>query len=196
MINHVNGLSFNSLIIHPVLSWGVAIVILIGLWNCSELLRRNFYSLENKKCAGLSLFFLVLVATSQIVFTLATLDLSSIRNLRLLGILLSILGFLKIIQSFHRGIFTSIFQEFKKDVLTHSLLFLFFLLCITPVSDADSIAYHLAVPLQILRNQTNHAIGEFWLHGRLIGSGEYLNMLGLAMGSDCFGSLTQWVTLF
>lgn len=196
MINHINGLTFNSLIIHPLLSWGIAITILIGLWGYAELIRVLVFSTAPKKIASISLFFLILMIISQLVFFLATLELASIGILRVFGISLAIMGLIKIAQALNNFSPPVIYAEFKKDPMTNILLSLFLLLCITPVSDADSVAYHLAIPLQILRNQSNHLIGEYWLHGRLIGGGEYFNLLGLAMGSDCLGSLTQWFSLF
>jgi hypothetical protein len=74
------------------------------------------------------------------------------------------------------------------------------LLCITavaalfaalgPPTDADSLDYHLGVPLEWLRE--GRAIPRpDWLHARLVGLGEALNMLGLAAGTDCLGAVLQ-----
>src|SRR5579863_4887696 len=48
-----------------------------------------------------------------------------------------------------------------------------------PVTDADSIHYHLGVPLEWLRHGGAYARSD-WLTWRLVGIGESLNLLGLA----------------
>lgn len=59
-----------------------------------------------------------------------------------------------------------------------------------PVTDPDSLDYHLGVPLDWLRHggvtNTPH-----WLHARIVGLGEAVNMLGLAAGTDGLGALLQ-----
>ncbi len=57
-----------------------------------------------------------------------------------------------------------------------------------PPSDADSLDYHLGVPLAWLRGGEAHPMYD-WFHARLVGSGEVLNMLGLAGGTDILGAV-------
>jgi len=59
-----------------------------------------------------------------------------------------------------------------------------------PATDADSLAYHLAVPMEWLRYGGVHT-QPYWLHMRLVGLGESLNMLGLAGGTDILGACLQ-----
>jgi hypothetical protein len=63
-----------------------------------------------------------------------------------------------------------------------------------PATDADSLDYHLGVPLQVLRQ---HGIfyRPDWFFARLAGLGEYLNLLGLAGGTDNFGAALQYAGL-
>lgn len=61
---------------------------------------------------------------------------------------------------------------------------------IGPVTDADSLDYHLGLPLDILRDGSATPKSD-WLTARLVGLGEYLNLLGLAGGTDGFGSCLQ-----
>jgi hypothetical protein len=56
-----------------------------------------------------------------------------------------------------------------------------------PPTDADSLDYHLGVPLGMLR-QGGFVASSAWMHSRLIGLGEHLNLLGLAMGTDNLGA--------
>jgi uncharacterized protein DUF1420 len=59
-----------------------------------------------------------------------------------------------------------------------------------PPTDADSLEYHLGVPLDWLRHGGAYARPD-WFHARLAGLGEAMNMLGLAMGTDNLGAVFQ-----
>jgi hypothetical protein len=59
-----------------------------------------------------------------------------------------------------------------------------------PPTDADSLDYHLGVPLEILRHH-GFFLRPDWLYGRLVGLGESLNLLGLAGGTDILGATLQ-----
>jgi hypothetical protein len=59
-----------------------------------------------------------------------------------------------------------------------------------PPTDIDTLAYHLSVPLDWLAHGGAYPTPD-WLHARLVGVGESLNLLGLALGTDCLGSLFQ-----
>ncbi len=60
-----------------------------------------------------------------------------------------------------------------------------------PPTDADSLDYHLGLPLDILRNHQAYPRPD-WMSSRLAGLGESLNMLGLAGGTDIFGASLQF----
>jgi hypothetical protein len=59
-----------------------------------------------------------------------------------------------------------------------------------PATDADSLEYHLGVPLDWLRHGGAYPRPD-WFHARLVGLGESLNMLGLAAGTDALGAAFQ-----
>ena len=63
-----------------------------------------------------------------------------------------------------------------------------------PPTDADSLDYHLGVPLDILRHH-GHFLRPDWLTARLMGLGESLNLLGLAGGTDILGATLQFAGL-
>jgi hypothetical protein len=69
------------------------------------------------------------------------------------------------------------------------------LLALSPATDADSLDYHLGVPLEFLRKGAAYPRFD-WFHARLIGSGEVLNMLGLAGGTDILGATLSAAGLF
>lgn len=59
-----------------------------------------------------------------------------------------------------------------------------------PPTDADSLDYHLGVPLDILRHHGVFPRAD-WFFARMTGLGEYLNMVGLAGGTDILGACLQ-----
>ena len=61
---------------------------------------------------------------------------------------------------------------------------------LAPATDADSLNYHLGVPLDWLRNGGAYPRQD-WLHARLVGLGESANLLGLAAGTDNLGAGLQ-----
>jgi Protein of unknown function (DUF1420) len=63
-----------------------------------------------------------------------------------------------------------------------------------PPTDADSLDYHLGVPLDILRHHRAYPRPD-WLFARLAGLGESLNLLGLAGGTDILGAALQFAGL-
>lgn len=63
-----------------------------------------------------------------------------------------------------------------------------------PPTDADSLEYHLGVPLEWLRHGGPY-FDPGWFSARLAGIGEAVNMLGLASGTDIAGALFQWAAL-
>lgn len=65
-----------------------------------------------------------------------------------------------------------------------------FLTACGPVTDIDSLDYHLGVPLDWLRHH-GVTLQPAWSHARLIGLGEAINMLGLAAGTDGLGAMVQ-----
>ena len=69
-----------------------------------------------------------------------------------------------------------------------------FLCALGPPTDADSLDYHLGVPLDILRQHGAYPRLD-WFHTRLAGLGESLNMLGLAGGTDNLGAVLQFAGL-
>jgi hypothetical protein len=65
-----------------------------------------------------------------------------------------------------------------------------FLAALGPPTDADSLDYHLGVPLAWLRRGGAYSTPD-WMTSRLVGLGEALNMLGLASGTDALGAVLQ-----
>jgi hypothetical protein len=69
-----------------------------------------------------------------------------------------------------------------------------FLISVGPVTNADSLDYHMGVPIAIL-NEGGMPFFPEWFTGRLAGNGEVLNAIALAIGAEQFGSVLQWASL-
>ncbi|KXZ34362.1 DUF1420 family protein [Leptospira sp. ZV016] len=85
----------------------------------------------------------------------------------------------------------------KNDMLNVFIILLmigYAFLALCPTTNADSLDYHIGVAIEIL-NQGKMPVFSSWFHGRLAGSGEVLNALGLAIGAEQFGSLLQFCGL-
>lgn len=95
-----------------------------------------------------------------------------------------------------------VFSPFNSDntigKLTKYILLLtlgaYFLISSTPPTDADSLDYHLGVPVEILNNNSI-LLNPDNLHFRLFGFGELLNTFGLAIGCAQFGAFIQFLAL-
>lgn len=75
------------------------------------------------------------------------------------------------------------------------IIFLFLILALCPPSDADSLDYHLGFAVSAIENNAI-LIREDWLHYRLFGYGEYLNLFGLLFYSKHFGQLVNFYAFY
>ena len=76
-----------------------------------------------------------------------------------------------------------------------SILFIYFLLSLSPPTDPDSLEYHITAPLyQLLFNDAHFP--KYWIHSQLSGSGETLFKYGLSIGALNFSQLLQFFSLF
>ena len=71
---------------------------------------------------------------------------------------------------------------------------LFFLLCISPPTDIDSIDYHLGAPATWYEYKSFYSRKD-WLHYRFTGLGEYINIIGIYLKTFNFGQLIQFFSL-
>ena len=64
------------------------------------------------------------------------------------------------------------------------------LMALGPVTDADSLDYHMGVPILLLKTGGMPVTPE-WFHSRIAGSIEVLNALGLSLGAEALGAFLQ-----
>lgn len=73
-------------------------------------------------------------------------------------------------------------------------LFCFLIISLAPPTDADSLDYHLGIPLEILRTG-NLLLNKDFLHFRFVGFGEMINLLGVANGCPQLSTFLQLIGL-
>ena len=90
-------------------------------------------------------------------------------------------------------------NKFVNKFFFLNINFLFFLglligylfLAFAPISDADSLDYHVSVPIYIINN-TEFPKDLLWFHAAKAGAGEVLTVFGLIMGAEQFPVLCQF----
>lgn len=134
---------------------------------------------------------------SFIIYNLAIAGFAKLIILKIIAIILLCFSFLNIFFLFNRFIF---FQSFKKNwskkyfgikFIIIFFIFSYFLYALSPITNIDSLDYHVGVAINILINGSLPTSPE-WFHSRLAGNGEALNALGLSIGAEQFGSLLQF----
>ena len=76
-------------------------------------------------------------------------------------------------------------------ILVFSLILAYFILSSSPITSADALDYHIAVPIEIL-NTGKFPSDWVWFHSKQAGAGELLIALGLSVGAEQFGNLAQF----
>ena len=114
--------------------------------------------------------------------------------LQIFVILLILIGFYKPV---HFKSFLKIIKLIDNKIKFLLLLFIFsyFLLSILPITDPDSLDYHLTVPyLSLLTNR--FFIEKEWFTSQLAGAGEALITFGLSINAYKLSSILQFVSLY
>jgi len=185
----------------PILSLGLSVLLIVGVDSIGLIA----LSVVNIKCLN-SLKWLRLQASivgaailSVLLSPFALTGFLNRLNSRVFAIILIILGVINLIRII-RVSFENVgsIQQIRR-LSTGRLLFFFilgglFLLTLSPITDADSLDYHVGVALDIL-NTGAFTFNPAWFHSRLAGSGEVLIALGLSIGAEQFGALLQFTGL-
>jgi len=182
--------------IHPLLSIFSSLLIVNGFYNLSKLISKSKYLifLENRAVPGrLISFFLVVNVFSIILYNLFLLFGINEDYLKILIILLVLIGFYRPY---------NIQKLFKKYILintkTKLLLFVillgYFVISLLPITDSDSLDYHITLPYLSLLNE-NFFIQKEWFTSQLAGAGEALIIFGLAVNAYKLSSILQFAAL-
>ena len=179
--------SFEELILSPVLSTVTGLLLLSGLSGLGFLLLKGLNI--NQKIHRIHDCLIGAVIGGQLTF-LCVLS-NQIVFISFFGYCLLIIG-IGYLYTFRITIL-KIFEQIPLHLLL-LLLIGFFLLSLSPLTNADSIDYHLGIPIYISKYGFLPDSAH-WFHSRLFGFGELTNYLGLSIGTEKIGSLLQFMSL-
>ena len=183
--------------IHPLLSILLSLLIMNGFYNLSKIISEIKYFNFLNRCASegrIIIFFLVVNFFSIFFYNSFLFFGINKLFLQITIILLILVGFYK----------TPLFKDakIKLKLVNNKLVFLlsvlifgYFIISLLPVSDPDSLDYHLTVPYLSLLNE-RFFIEREWLHSQLSGAGEALIILGLSINAYKLSSILQFFSLF
>ena len=189
-----------SYILNPIISTLISILLILGAYEFGKFILKKFtletllskVSIIEFQYCTIGLFFLLILLFPLTAFT----NYSSI-FLKTSGFILIIFGlrFFLNLKNFIKN-FKIILKKEKCFLFYIYLLvlFLYFLLALSPLTSADVLDYHAGMALNILRFNKYVLLPE-WFTGLQAGVGEVLISLGFSVGSEQFGSLVQFSSI-
>ncbi|MHB9073519.1 MAG: DUF1420 family protein [Desulfobaccales bacterium] len=195
-------LKLEDLLAPPPLSALLAIFMVLGLNNLGSRITRQLPQASALPLRKAAAFVLASALVATTVYVLALFGAAYLWLLRVMAWLLAALGLTELLRFNGERVLQVIprlrqrWQELPpwgKAAVPPLLIAGIGLLltALSPPTDADSLDYHLGVPLDILRHH-GFFFRPDWLTARLMGLGESLNLLGLAGGTDILGSTLQF----
>jgi hypothetical protein len=183
--------------IHPLLSIFFSLLIINGFYNLSRIISENkilqFFN-NYPVQANLIVFFFIINFFSIFFYIYFLFFGVNKIFLQIFVVLLILIGFYKPV---HFKSFLKIIELIDNKIKFLLLLFIFsyFLLSILPITDPDSLDYHLTVPyLSLLSNK--FFIEREWFHSQLAGAGEALITFGLSINAYKLSSILQFASLY
>ena len=174
----------------------ISVVLLLGLYSLGKILTKIF-EVKNKisKISNPAYQYAMIgsVFLSSFLFPLIIFNILDIKLLiKLIAYTLVFLALIEILNFYISG---KIYSKQLKFNNVNLLLFLFliayFFLSLAPITNADSLDYHVGIPFYILNNNEYPAY-KFWMHFTKSGSGELLNAVGLFIRAEQFPALVQF----
>jgi hypothetical protein len=183
--------------IHPLLSIILSLLILNGFFNLSLIIskNKNLVFLNNYAVNSKLIFFFLIINFFSIFFYIYFLFLGVNKIfLQVFSVLLILIGFYKPVLF---KIFLKIIKLIDSKIKFLLLLFIFsyFLLSILPITDPDSLDYHLTVPYLSLLS-SKFFIEKEWFTSQLSGAGEALITFGLSINAYKLSSILQFASLY
>lgn len=172
--------------------------IIIGTLLCLSFLNlstfiSNKIKIHNDSKINLSIIYLILTfSIGQFIFLLSLIyiNLNIYRAIILIFILITLIftnnNYLKF---FYKKIIKRNNNKLKFIIL--GVIASLFLLSLIPASDVDSLDYHLGLSINII-NEEIYRPNINWIHSRVVGLGEFLNLFGVIAGTKNFGSIYQF----
>ena len=174
----------------------ISLLLINGFYNLSfrlSSLTNKFFSINNITIS-IILNFLFLVNFLAIITFNILLYFNINKNLILItSIIIIIIGLYK--PTYLKEILQKTYR--KKDIkenLIYLILIFYFILSLNPITDPDSLDYHLTIPYYQLEF-SNSQFSKYWLHSQLSGSGEALMLYGVVLGAFHFSQVLQFISL-
>ncbi len=154
----------------------------------------HIIKIKNKFLLSIVNFFLYINLISVITFNLSLYYDLNYNFIKFISILIILIGFYK--PSYLIIVFNNFFKKQKFEInLIYLILLFYFLLALSPISDPDTLDYHLTVPLYLSIFHDN-IFPNYWLTSQLAGAGEGLFSYGISIGAIHFSQILQFFSLF
>ena len=183
--------------IHPLLSILSSLLIINGFYNLSKFISKSKYLifLENYAVHGrLISFFLVINFFSIFLYNCFLFFGVNEFYLKILIIFIVLIGFYRP-DNFKDLLKKYILINTKIRFLLSIIIFGYFVISLLPITDPDSLDYHLTVPYLSLINEIFFIQNE-WFTSQLAGAGEALIIFGLSVNAYKLSSILQFTALF
>ena len=179
----------------PFISIILSLLIINGFFNLSSktvCVTEKVFGREDKFFLKILNFFFIINLLSIITFIYSLYFNFNLVFIKVVSFLIIMFGFYK--PDYLKSL-TNIFNlKQKKIFLIFSILFFYFLLSSSPITDPDSLDYHITIPLYQL-NFLSNPIDQYWLTSQLSGAGESLFLYALSIGGLNFSQNLQFFSL-
>lgn len=185
-------------VLFPPFSLVFSIFLIIGVYQFGSIINKNLkFDIILKEFSHIP-FVNLLVGLYFIGYSLFFLSLIGIA----FKIVFQFIGFLLIILAFYQFLkikffFNNFIHNLRLSIknlyliIIIIILFLYFIVSSSPITNADALDYHTSVPIYIL-NTGSFPSDWSWFHAKQAGTGELLIALGLSIGAEQFGNLSQF----
>ena len=176
----------------PILSPIVSLIIFVGLYCLGQIVI-SFLKIE-KVISSVSLLefqyaLIGIIIVTFLIYPFIKLGIFNYYFIYFFSFFLILLGIYFIIFNFKKIKLIKI--NLSKKIILYLIIISYLLLALGLITDADSLDYHLGVPLYILNNETYPKI-KFWMHLTKSGSGEIFYTIGLINNALQLPGLTQF----
>tara|TARA_B100000989_G_scaffold45826_1_gene29428 strand:- start:32457 stop:34220 length:1764 start_codon:yes stop_codon:yes gene_type:complete len=169
----------------------ISLTFISGLVFCGKIIIKNFFKEYN--------YLLFHLLFSIIFFSQIIKVLSYMGFFKQTCIIISILVFS--LGIYNLKFLLRVINQYKSyipkdgfEIFIFIYLFVFFIVSIAPPTMADALDYHYGVSIYLL-NFNEVPSPYLWIHGASAGNGEFINSLGIFLGTDNFGTLIQLFSL-
>ena len=183
----------------PEYSHLISIIISLLLINGFFNLAYKFRFQTNKVISLNNLFLSTIFNYFFIINLLAILTFNILLYTQLNENIIKIISLFIIFLGFHKPFYLKklkniIHDEDYRIKLIYIILFFYFILSLNPITDSDSLDYHITIPLYQIEFG-NSQFYKYWLHSQLVGSGEALFLYSLVLDGFHFSQILQFTSL-